>query len=35
MFTTGEITASIVFGVIVTIGVMFCYGGLVARKAGP
>jgi hypothetical protein len=33
MFTTKEIIASIIFGVMVTIGVMFCYGGLIAKKA--
>jgi len=33
MFTTREIIASIVFGVIVIIGVTFCYGGLIAKKA--
>jgi hypothetical protein len=33
MFTTREIIVSIIFGAMVTIGVMFCYGGLIAKKA--
>ena len=32
MFTTKEIIASIIFGAMVTIGMMFCYGGFVANK---
>lgn len=32
MLTTGEIIASIIFGAMITIGIMFCYGGFVAKK---
>jgi len=32
MFTTEEIIASIIFGAMITIGMMFCYGGFVAKQ---
>jgi hypothetical protein len=32
MLTAGEIVASIIFGAMITIGIMFCYGGFVAKK---
>jgi len=32
MLTIREIITSIFFGAIITIGMMFCYGGFVAKK---